>query len=1803
MFKTVFDYISKHATQFAGATAGLALVGMLGYVLLSGTFSPGFFDEMAWAKNVYKDDRVFGSVSYQVGEVDESDNRIHDNEDDAEGANDSTNDMLASDEDATDDTSASLAGSTVQTDTSTRVGSDTTVVEGDGGGVHGGQGNAGNGGDNTPSGPGGAGEGGEGGNPGGPSAPPITDYQAGQLPDRPAYVDPEHGTLVDIEVTVPQPWSFAKGESYNSDGVKVEAVYRRPDGTQHKVELPYGDGGYTAFLSPTWDAGQHDVTFSFEGISVAQPFTVMGKRLDVAFCAEVKQGDMIKEYAPKFPPDEPGLLNESMTHAAKIIQSEAVPHDVVGGFFTDFSDAQRFMITVLGSADVENAFTTLGTSSYQAVKFLDQLDAAPDERLTSLVAGFRELDKRDDPPLIYVYNAVDGQSTTHSLVAVVEPVPADYKVVRVEGTEDNGFLGDQVLVGYSGKNTEVRVPAGVTKIALEQVNESATSLVIPESVLDIDFESIARCLPKLESIRVSGNTQTYGALYGVLYSADGTHLLYVPPAHEDMNRGDGSWYVDVTTVASDAFVKCDMDEVIVPSNVTTFEEGCLESSRIGSLSFEGDSPVAGVAQSGYVGDIFVAASEYDALCKRWVESLGGADGLWVGVRDTADQGGVKPGTYVYDKNRGVVVLSDEPTVLAGVPFESQKSFFIPDGITAIGAGAFATASDLREVVAPESMRELRQGSLAGLGGVSRVVLPGSKVVSVDADAFGGEEIPDVTVFVPDALYDEYLDAWSDVLGRDAASKLLKPFESKFLRINNALYQTLDADASELRLVEVQDVGQTFFEPDERTVEVTSGAFSGCDSLEIVHLPSLVKTVAADAFAGCENLETVVIDSALRELPSVGDAVLCQSGNGVAYDYDSQTGLVYAVEPGDVLTLVNVPTDTTNVTVRANTMHLGDEAFKGCSSLDDVVRFETPETLVSVGARCFANCLTAEQADFSEFSALASIGEEVFADCTALKAVSLPDSVLKLGSGAFVNCSSLSSFTAHGLTALDARTFSHCTALAYIDAPSVMSVGDECFYHCESLGVLKGAVKRFSSDGKTVYEDALDLDELTWIGDRAFAYCLSFGYDKNRKLELPALEHVGVQAFMGCPSLKEAVLPASLTELGEEAFRDCVALDTLHATGSLETIGRYCFYGCVSLAHLDVSESQKKALEVIGACAFSRCVALERLDLSGYPNLSYLGNRAFEGCSGLLRITMPVALTEVSERCFADCPELSIIELAAENPTILGTSVLGSNPPEYLSIWVPNEQSYAGYLEKYSAVLDPEYGDGYALSVLEVRSDNVEKLRGITYQASEDGWIITDAMPNVSGTVMIADSVEAIAPEAFEGCDKIERIQYEFGASISLGDRAFAGCSGLKDVQLNGTIDSWGDSVFAGCENLKTVRVGGSSAKDHVTSIGPRAFAGCASLNTVHFYVAVDTIEEEAFRDCTSLSQIGVTATFRNKLRVIGDRAFMDVGLSKFPLSSKYTALESIGAQAFYNCDNLTGSTIPPNVTTLGEACFANCDNLLTASIYSGLEEIPKDCFKGCSRLWRTGGTDAAFAGLKTIGESAFEGCISLELTGPNEKGAGAWSLEKYTNLEYIGANAFKGAITHTQKGSGNPRLDTMTLAPTLKFIGSHAFDGCIGLSKVKLQSNPEMGEGAFANMRDGFVLEQPGQETSASVTDAAEAAEAAEAAVASESAADTADAKDVAQAGAEGADDGSNDTAGTGGATASDGTAAGTGNGAADATRGAGGTGTATGSTEGAVGAGAEGAGGGAAAAVVGANGINTVNDSDGATSSKGETA
>ena len=105
---------------------------------------------------------------------------------------------------------------------------------------------------------------------------------------------------------------------------------------------------------------------------------------------------------------------------------------------------------------------------------------------------------------------------------------------------------------------------------------------------------------------------------------------------------------------------------------------------------------------------------------------------------------------------------------------------------------------------------------------------------------------------------------------------------------------------------------------------------------------------------------------------------------------------------------------------------------------------------------------------------------------------------------------------------------------------------------------------------------------------------------------------------------------------------------------------------------------------------------------------------------------------------------------------------------------------------------------------------------------------------------------------------------------------------------------------------------------------------------------------------------------------------------------------SIGARAFYNCDNasLASITIPASVTSIGYAAFLGCEYLASVTIPASVETIDNYAFSLC-----TGLTSITIPNSVTsIGKEAFSQCEGLATVTLNSNPKiGADAFKNYTN--------------------------------------------------------------------------------------------------------------------------------------------------------------------------------------------------------------
>ena len=172
----------------------------------------------------------------------------------------------------------------------------------------------------------------------------------------------------------------------------------------------------------------------------------------------------------------------------------------------------------------------------------------------------------------------------------------------------------------------------------------------------------------------------------------------------------------------------------------------------------------------------------------------------------------------------------------------------------------------------------------------------------------------------------------------------------------------------------------------------------------------------------------------------------------------------------------------------------------------------------------------------------SIGECAFYGCPALTAVTMADSVKRIGPDAFRQCNALTSVHfSGGLTDIGDRSFIDCSGLTAITLPaSLKSIGFIAFANCglTSISVSGSTATHhfFYSEETGFHLYHINLPSaVTYVGEAAF-YGNALTYDRPDFVLPTGVTAIEAEAFSGIAA-KYVWLPDDITSIGSKAFAD------------------------------------------------------------------------------------------------------------------------------------------------------------------------------------------------------------------------------------------------------------------------------------------------------------------------------------------------------------------------------------------------------------------------------------------------------------------------------------------------------------------------------------------------------------------------------------------------------------------------------------------------------------------------------------------
>ena len=337
--------------------------------------------------------------------------------------------------------------------------------------------------------------------------------------------------------------------------------------------------------------------------------------------------------------------------------------------------------------------------------------------------------------------------------------------------------------------------------------------------------------------------------------------------------------------------------------------------------------------------------------------------------------------------------------------------------------------------------------------------------------------------------------------------------------------------------------------------IGNGAFWGCTGLTSITIPNSVTSIGGEAFRGCTGLTSITIPNSVT---SIGD-----------YAFYKCTGL----------TSITIPNSVTSI---------GDLAFEDCTGL------------TSINVASDNNYYSSNNGVLFNKKKTALIR---YPEGKSQTSYTIPNSVTRIGYGAFRGCTGLTSITIpNSVTSIASWAFDGCTGLTSINVAS----GNN--YYSDNNGVLfnkkKTELIRYP-EGKSQTSYTIP-DSVTSIGNWAFDGCTGL-----TSITIPnSVTSIGAHAFDGCTGLTSITIPNSVTSIGYMAFYGCTGLTSITIPNSVTSIGNWAFFECTGLTSITIPNS----VTSIGDGAFNSCTGLTSITIP--DSVTSIGDLAFNGCTGL-----------------------------------------------------------------------------------------------------------------------------------------------------------------------------------------------------------------------------------------------------------------------------------------------------------------------------------------------------------------------------------------------------------------------------------------------------------------------------------------------------------------------------------------------------------------------------------------------------------
>lgn len=609
----------------------------------------------------------------------------------------------------------------------------------------------------------------------------------------------------------------------------------------------------------------------------------------------------------------------------------------------------------------------------------------------------------------------------------------------------------------------------------------------------------------------------------------------------------------VETIGSDAFNGCkSAEKVLFPNTLKT----------IGAYAFY----AAGIGTNTQLGTLRIPSCVkeigYNAFANcGYLESVYFEDALSVSLSGiTFDE------RYGYDGK-----------VFEGCPYLSEIR--LSNQIVTIPYGFALNCKKLEKVIFGSNVKSIHAYAFSGCISLKEINLSGTKLESIDANAFTDCKAAEKVVF-PNTL--KVIGAYSFqnvAIGSNTALGTLVIPKSV-----SSIYYNAFENCQYLGKVEFQDVDKPTVEGihfDEK-YGYDGAVFQACPNLSQIKLSNEVVTIPCMFAKNCKKLQTVIWGANVKYIHteaffnciSLNQIDLSNTKTQVISDnaFQSCISVEKVVFPATLEKIgcnsfqnaaIGSATGMGTLTIPKSVTFIGMEAFQNCTYLGTVL-FEDVDK-PTVDGICFD-----ERYGYDGY---------VFKDCSNLAKIRLSNNIITIPNGFAKNCKKLKSVEwGKNVTNLHSAAFSGCESLKSVDlsATKVKSIGSDAFLGCTGIEkvVFPSSVKEIgyeafmnasigtgSQSGTLVIPSSIES-----IGDKAFYNCKNLGNVVFENVKTPTVNGVNMTnqyysygVFAYCKELKSIRISNNVKRIPARFAYGCTKLVSISFGSSDLTIDSNAFY--------------------------------------------------------------------------------------------------------------------------------------------------------------------------------------------------------------------------------------------------------------------------------------------------------------------------------------------------------------------------------------------------------------------------------------------------------------------------------------------------------------------------------------------------------------------------------------------------------------------------------------------------------------------